>query len=70
MTRTVSKQSKLYGLTIFMAVMGGATVFIAVIGGGCGTSTVIIHDCPDASAQDGGGAGGGGAGGQDPFCKK
>jgi hypothetical protein len=54
-----------------MAVLIRAAASIAALASGCGT-TILIHDCPDAGAQDGGGgggAGGGGAGGNAATCK-
>jgi hypothetical protein len=62
-------KSRKQSSTLFMAVLIRAAASIAALMSGCGT-TVLIHDCPDAGAQDGGGgAGGGGAGGNAATCK-
>lgn len=71
MIRTVSKRLRSQGATVFVAVMIGAAS-IAFIASGCGTGVLLIRDCVDAGAHDGGGGGGGGgggAGGHLPVCK-
>jgi hypothetical protein len=65
---TASNQSRWQCPTIFTAVLIGATVVIAVVSGGCEGTHVVLNNCPDAGAPDGGDAGDGGGGANDGYC--
>ena len=69
MRRTASKQLRWQSATIFTAVLVGAASSIAAMASGCGPNEIILNNCPDAGAPQGGDAGKGGGGGlDDPYC--
>jgi hypothetical protein len=67
MFQFVAKYRKSRRATVYMTALSLAAVVIMALGNGCSQSPILIHDCVDAGAQDGGG--GGGAGGALPTCK-
>lgn len=65
MSGTASKQGQRQSVTILVAVIVGVAASIFTAGSGCGQA-IILNDCPDAGASDGGDAGDGGL--DDPGC--
>lgn len=69
MCSAASNQLKWRSAALITALLVGASASIATMASGCGPNDVIIHDCPDSGAQDGGGGQGGGGGAGGSRCK-
>ena len=59
MSHTASKWWQWRGATILTALLVGAATSIFMAGSGC-NHEIILNDCPDAGASDGGDTGDGG----------